>query len=606
MRHGSILLIAAVLLTSPAIGHHAFGAVVPEAVHFFPAYNSDMIGEVTHGGPSLRLAQVQSWQVPWKKSQGQARDDGAAGASAYPDLSVTSLLFTEPSGNNMLDAEEQGVVALKARNNGKSEARDVRLLLDTVDRAGRSRSVAGVVFERELALGTLGPGEERFLRIPVAASANVRSQEVLLRTVLHEEGGFDSPPAAVSFRTAMLAPPALVVSAIEIFDADGRRVITKGKEITVVLTVRNAGGGQARGVACRIESKKKTVAVLGEEKAPLGSIDPGESKKAAFSLNVTRRYDGPKLLPVSFAIDEERARFSVKPRISLVLNKEAPMMPVVKVEPKLPVRPQATRSADGFNIDTLPALRKEQKVFGPLDVAVVVGIEQYHRGLPRSEYSYNDARLIKAYLEALGFAPRNIEFLKDDEATRTDIQKSLERKLPNMVKSQSRVFFYYSGHGAPDPSTGTAYLLPYDGDPSYLQETGYPLARLYEMLGKLHARETMVVLDACFTGAGGRSVMAKGTRPLVMMAEAAPLPPRLAVLSATTGSQISASADEREHGILTYYFLRAIREGRKSMGEIYEYVRPLVQDEAKRQNVDQTPALLPSVEHVKGRFIIAR
>ncbi len=606
MRHGSIVLIAAILLASPAIGHRALAAVAPGPVHTSPICNNNRIGELADAGASLRLAQAQSWQVPWKKSQGQATDGGGSGASVYPDLSVTSLLFTEPSGNNILDAEEQGTVALKARNNGRAEAHDVRLLLDTVDKTGRSRSVSGVMFEREFAIGTLGPGEERFLRIPVAASGNVQTQEVLLRTVLREEGGFDSPPVAVSFRTAMLAPPALVVSAVQIFDVDGRRVITKGKEVTVVLTVRNAGGGPARGVAARIESKKKTVAILGEEKALLGSLDPGESKKAAFSIDVTRRYDGPKLLPVSFAIDEERPRFSVKPRISLVLNEEAPMMPVVKVVPKETPRPRAVKSADAFNIDVLPALRREQKVFGPLDVAVIVGIEQYHRGLPRSEYSYNDARLMKAYLEALGFAPRNIEFLRDDEATRTDIQKSVERKLPNIVKSQSRVFFYYSGHGAPDPSTGTAYLLPYDGDPAYLQETGYPLARLYEMLGKLHARETMVVLDACFTGAGGRSVMAKGTRPLVMMAEAAPLPPRLAVLSATTGSQISASADEKEHGILTYYFLRAIREGRKSMADIYEHIRPLVQDEAKRQNVDQTPALQPSVERVKGRFILAR
>ena len=90
------------------------------------------------------------------------------------------------------------------------------------------------------------------------------------------------------------------------------------------------------------------------------------------------------------------------------------------------------------------------------------------------------------------------------------------------------------------------------------------------------------------------------------MADAPSLPPGLAVLSATTGSQISASADEREHGILTYYFLRAIREGRKSMGDIYEYIRPLVQDEAKRQNVDQTPGLMPPVERIKGRFVLAR
>ncbi len=598
---GSIVLIAALLLLCPGIGPHAVAMSAAGPGYVSPT--ADLSANIDEA--PLRLAQGQTWQVPWNRAQALPAEVPKT-ASSYPQLIVTSLLFTEPSGNNILDAEEQGALALKARNNGRGEARDVRLLLDTVDRAGKPRSVSGVTFEREYAIGTLGPGEERFLRVPISASERVQSQEVLLRTVLREDGGFDSPPAAVSFRTGPLAPPALVVSMVEILDVDGRRVITKGKEVTVVLTVRNSGGGPARGVTGRIESAKKSVAILGDEKVLLGSLNPGESKKAAFSLNVTRRYDGPGLLPVSFAVDEERPRFSLRPRISLVLNEEAPAMNVTRVMPKDAPRQVAVRNSDGFNIDLLPALRREQKVFGPLDVAIIVGIEQYHRGIPKSDYSYNDARLVKAYLEALGFAPRNIEFLKDDEATRTGIQKCVEHMLPNMVKKDSRVFFYYSGHGAPDPASGTAYLLPYDGDPSYLQETGYPLSRLYEMLGKVHARETIVVLDACFTGSGGRSVLAKGTRPLVLMADAPSLPPGLAVLSATTGSQISASADEREHGILTYYFLRAIREGRKSMGDIYEYIRPLVQDEAKRQNVDQTPGLMPPVERIKGRFVLAR
>ncbi len=601
MRHGSIVLIAALLFLCPGIGPHAVAMPATESGYVSPTAD---IGVNIDVAP-LRLAQVQTWQVPWNRAQ-TLPAEGPKTASSYPRLSVTSLLFTEPSGNNILDAEEQGALALKARNNGQGEAHDVRLLLDTIDRAGKPRSVSGVTFEREYAIGTLGPGEERFLRVPIAASERVQSQEVLLRTVLREDGGFDSLPAAVSFRTGPLAPPALIVSMVEILDVDGRRIITKGKEVTVILTVRNSGGGPARGVTGRIESAKKSVAILGDEKVLLGSLNPGESKKAAFSLNVTRRYDGPGLLPVSFAVDEERPRFSLRPRISLVLNEEAPAMSVTRVMPKETPRQAAVRNFDGFNIDLLPALRREQKVFGPLDVAIIVGIEQYHRGIPKSDYSYNDARLVKAYLEALGFAPRNIEFLKDDEATRSGIQKCVEHMLPNMVKKESRVFFYYSGHGAPDPASGTAYLLPYDGDPSYLQDTGYPLSRLYEMLGKVRARETIVVLDACFTGSGGRSVVAKGTRPLVLMADAPSLPPGLAVLSATTGSQISASADEREHGILTYYFLRAIREGRKSMGDIYEYIRPLVQDEAKRQNVDQTPGLMPPVERIKGRFVLAR
>ena len=125
---------------------------------------------------------------------------------------------------------------------------------------------------------------------------------------------------------------------------------------------------------------------------------------------------------------------------------------------------------------------ESQRVMGENDLAIIIGIEGY-QSLPKSDYSYDDARLVKEYAKALGFRERNIELLIDEKATKTNIEKSLEAWLKNKVKPQSRVFVYYSGHGAPDPSTGEAYLVPYDGDPSYLSITGYSLKRLYSTLG---------------------------------------------------------------------------------------------------------------------------
>jgi len=213
---------------------------------------------------------------------------------------------------------------------------------------------------------------------------------------------------------------------------------------------------------------------------------------------------------------------------------------------------------------------------------------------------------VKGYLEAIGFAPRNIQYLSDGQATRSDIQKSIEGWLPNRVGKESRVFIYYSGHGAPDAATGDAFLVPYDGDPQYLKETGYSLGALYEKVAKLEAREVIIVLDTCFSGLGGRSVLASGLRPLVIMAPLAEAPPNAVVLTASRGNQVTASSGDKGYGIFTYYFLKAIKDGKKSMAEIYEYLKPLVEDEAKKQNVEQTPGISPEPEKLAGRFVIAR
>lgn len=240
-------------------------------------------------------------------------------------------------------------------------------------------------------------------------------------------------------------------------------------------------------------------------------------------------------------------------------------------------------------------------VFGHDDLAVVFGIEKY-QNIPKSEFSYNDAKLMKGYLKALGFPERNIEFITDEKATRSGIEKTVENWLPNRVKKGSRVFIYYSGHGSPDPATGEANLVPYDGDPNYLSVTGYPINRLYDKLGKLQVKEVIIVLDACFSGAGGRSVLAKGIRPIVIVAEGPILHQNMAVLTATQGTQISTSSPEKGHGLLTYYFLKAIKDGKSDIAEIYAQIKPQIEDEAKALNVQQSPSLRPGVEMAKGKF----
>ncbi|MBI5204121.1 MAG: caspase family protein [Nitrospirae bacterium] len=208
--------------------------------------------------------------------------------------------------------------------------------------------------------------------------------------------------------------------------------------------------------------------------------------------------------------------------------------------------------------------------------------------------------------KTIGDDGRGRHFITDERATKSSIEKSLEAWRPNKVKKDSRVIVYYSGHGAPEPKTGDAYIVPFDGDPNYLEDTGYPLKRLYDKLGKLQAAEVIVLLDSCFSGAGGRSVLAKGARPLVIMTEGIVLSQNMAVLSATQGTQISTSSPEKGHGVFTYYFLKALKDGKKDIAEIYEYIKPLVEDEAKQINVQQSPSISPDSEKLKGRFSLRK
>lgn len=503
---------------------------------------------------------------------------------ALPRLAIDAITLVEPSGNGMLDAGETGGIRVTVRNRGKGPARGVTLSLVAV--AGKPLP-SGVEFARETAIGDLGPGEQTTREIGIAAGEETPAAGVELKATALEAEGFDSPPIALAFRVKAFAAPKLEVVRVEVVDTDGHRYVTKGREATVTLTVRNAGAGPARGVVAAIESTSDQVRLFSDPESTIGTLPAGTSRRVSFTLAVTQRYEGGRVLPLSFTIREERERFTVHPAVRLALDEEPVPLRVVEVEGSDTPFPAA-----GEDINLPPAIPPDRRVIGPHDVAVVIGIERY-QNVPKSDYSYNDARTVKGYLNALGFADRNIEFLADERATLSAIRKTIEAWLPNRVRRGHKVFVYFSGHGAPDPATGEAYIVPYDGDPGYLADTGYPLKRLYEYLGRLKGVQVMVVLDSCFSGAGGRSILATGARPLVVTAERQVVPRNTEILASTEGNQISTSYAEKEHGVFTYYFLKAIRDGHRSAADIYRYLRPLVEDEAKRQNVNQTPAILP-------------
>lgn len=239
-----------------------------------------------------------------------------------------------------------------------------------------------------------------------------------------------------------------------------------------------------------------------------------------------------------------------------------------------------------------PAYRKPER---PDDLAIVVGVEKYS-DLPEARFAERDAETVKDYLIAAGFASRNVVLLSGEKASRSAIEKFVETLLPRNAKEASQVVFYFSGHGAPDPVSGKAYLVPWDGDPGFLENTAYPLSRLYEKLGGLPARSVVALIDSCFSGAGGRSVLARGARPLVLKSDSAAPSGRLVVLTAAAGDEIASTSEEQGHGLFTYHLLKGFGGeaggGPLTAAKLHAYLKPKVQDAARRLNRSQTPTLL--------------
>jgi len=277
----------------------------------------------------------------------------------------------------------------------------------------------------------------------------------------------------------------------------------------------------------------------------------------------------------------------------------------VQAMPTRPAPPTVS-TAVVSDVDRVPTLKTATKKHA---YAVVIGIEQYREKLPKADFADRDAKLVGEYLtKVMGYPEENVIVRTNDKAAKTDLEKYLDEWLRNNVEADGSVFVYYSGHGAPNVKNGEAYLVPYDGDPSFVESTGFPLKRLYAALDKLPAREVTVVLDSCFSGAGGRSVLGKGLRPMgLSLEQAMQVGGKTMVLAASAGDQVSSSYEEKGHGLLTYYFLKGLQgegdadgDGNIDMAELFTYLKPNVQRTARKQNnVEQTPQLLTGSELLK-------
>ena len=135
------------------------------------------------------------------------------------------------------------------------------------------------------------------------------------------------------------------------------------------------------------------------------------------------------------------------------------------------------------------------------NLAFVIGINNYNNEIAPLKTAVNDAKKLSKILEKEhGYEP---EVLLNENATLSKLNHLLEKVLPEKVKENDRLLFYFAGHGIAIPSEDdgpVGYLIPQDAiqgkDDSYLKMT-----TLHDRLIELPCRHFLGILDCCFAGA---------------------------------------------------------------------------------------------------------
>jgi len=241
----------------------------------------------------------------------------------------------------------------------------------------------------------------------------------------------------------------------------------------------------------------------------------------------------------------------------------------------------------------------------PNAVAVVIGNQTYKGEVPPVDFAARDAALMRRFLvQTFGFREENIIFERDASfTTLTRIFGSAtdpKGQLHGFVEpdGSSDVFIFYSGHGAPDPGSGSAYLVSSDADPQTIRLTGYSMRQLQANLAQLPARSITMVLDACFSGLADRGALLRGVSPLSVRVENPVLThPNAVVFTASQANEVSGWYDAQKQGLFTYVFLDAVsaafRDGSiPTAKELAGKIAPEVQRLSRRlRQREQSPQL---------------
>lgn len=510
---------------------------------------------------------------------------------AYPpDLRVASIQFIEPSGNNILDAEESAIIRFMLQNMGRGRAQRI-----SINTQSRGTAASKVQYTPSMPIGNLEPNDHRRIEIPIQATAAIRDGQVTFRVQISEMFGFDASPFDLTIETLAFRPPRFAIADIGIDDATRNGMIEPGEVVTVVVLVKNEGQGTAeRVIAKAINGDGVFFSGNSPTVFDLGSINPGEAKPVEFEVYTNRRATS---MSVMLSVDESLGSYGLPPTpLDLPFNKPMRGIPEIVVEGTPPI---SSGSIRGVSVDIekdIPQGRDRRDI----GVALIIANETYqHKDIPEVEFAKRDGEFVKQYLiKTLRYPPDKVFIVEN--ATYGNLRTYLQL-LRNITDSSSEVFVYYTGHGASSlGEEAQPYIVTYDCDPNFVQQAGMALDEFYRGISQLKAKQIWVVVDACFSGmSGGGPIVQDISIIAPRIKYPAVADNRMTIFTSASGQEVSSWYREMKHSLYTYYFLKGLRgeadqnkDREISTEELQSYLLEMVPTKARSlYNREQYPGL---------------
>jgi hypothetical protein len=228
-----------------------------------------------------------------------------------------------------------------------------------------------------------------------------------------------------------------------------------------------------------------------------------------------------------------------------------------------------------LNLAAAPTARAQVQPAGaaaipatPASFALVVGSNAAGPGQQELRYAEHDALAMAAVLREVGRTPTGnvVTVLRPDRAGLLRAVAAVRDRLQQHAArgEQAQLLFYYSGHARADAIT--------------LGREDVPLAELRQAIIGLPSTLTIVVIDACQSGAFSRIKGAEATPDFSFNSVARLNTAGMAVMASSSATELSQESDQLTSSYFTHHLLLALRgagdangDGKVTLDEAYRY-----------------------------------
>lgn len=224
--------------------------------------------------------------------------------------------------------------------------------------------------------------------------------------------------------------------------------------------------------------------------------------------------------------------------------------------------------------------------------AFIIANENYVH-LKGADYAINDGKVFKEYcLKTFGMPESNVRYYED--ATYGNIVNAVKKikDIADVYDGDAKIIVYYSGLGTTDAANKGRYILPTDASIETLNVTGYSVQKLMDELNALNTKQTVVILDAPFSGLNKEGKMLGENRGVAIAPKPATPKGHTVIVNACSGSESAYSLKDYGHGLFTYAFLDKVQntKGKCTLKEAVDYATTWVKKASlKHYNKTQTP-----------------